>query len=198
MAIGLGVFAVLVILPTMFMGMYGAVLYPDIPRDEFIGHVLLYDQAPIIAALGLIGLIAAAISTSDSQIFALGTELRSLLTTDDKKALSITRVFIVIFGGAALVFSIISIEHLVTLALTSFSGTALLAPLILVGLLSKKRPGLLIPISTIIALVIFLLSLAEVIPGVYGNIDIRMFLFVSMALISGIEVLRMRSQKAVG
>ncbi|HMB62918.1 MAG TPA: hypothetical protein VKN36_07590, partial [Eudoraea sp.] len=76
MAIGLGIVAILVILPTLFMGMYGAVLYPNASTQEFIGHVLLYDQASGIAAMGLIGLIAAAISTSDSQIFALGTELR--------------------------------------------------------------------------------------------------------------------------
>lgn len=194
MAIGLGVFAVLVILPTMFMGMYGAILYADLPRDEFIGHVLLYDQAPAIAALGLIGLIAAAISTSDSQIFALGTELRSLLTIDDKKALSITRIFIGVFGVAALIFSILSIEHLVSLALTSFSGTALLAPLILMGILSEKKPGLLIPVCTILSLLVFVLSLAEVVPAKFGAVDIRMILFSFLAVITGIEMLRLRLQ----
>ena len=121
MAIGLGIVAILVILPTLFMGMYGAVLYPEATTQEFIGQVLLYDQASGIAALGLIGLIAAAISTSDSQIFALGSELRSLLTLDDKKAVSITRVFIVIFGLLALIFSVVSTEHLVLLARTSFT-----------------------------------------------------------------------------
>ncbi len=194
MAIGLGVFAVLVILPTMFMGMYGAILYSDVPRDEFIGHVLLYDQAPAIAALGLIGLIAAAISTSDSQIFALGTELRSLLSSSDKEALATTRIFIAVFGIAALVFSILSIEHLVSLALTSFSGTALLAPLILTGLLSKKKPGLLIPIATILALVIFILSLMNFIPGRFGTVDIRMILFASLAIVTGIEIIRLKTQ----
>lgn len=194
MAIGLGVFAVLVILPTMFMGMYGAILYADLPRDEFIGHVLLYDQAPAIAALGLIGLIAAAISTSDSQIFALGTELRSLLTSDDKKALAVTRIFIVVFGVAALIFSILSIEHLVTLALTSFSGTALLAPLILVGILNKKQPGQLIPVCTVIALGVFILSLINVLPDNVGSVDIRMILFVFMTLAAIIEIIRLRSK----
>lgn len=192
MAIGLGVFAVLVILPTMFMGMYGAVLYADIPRDEFIGHVLLYDQAPVIAALGLIGLIAAAISTSDSQIFALGTELRSLLTSDDKKALATTRIFIVVFGAAALVFSILSLEHLVSLALTSFSGTALLAPLILMGVLSRRQPGLLIPICTIIVLAVFILSLVNLLPGKFGIVDIRMILFAFLTLVTIVEVLRLK------
>ncbi len=197
MAIGLGIFATLVILPTMFMGMYGAVLYPDSTVQEFIGHVLLYDQAPAIAALGLIGLIAAAISTSDSQIFALGTELRSLLTTDDKKALFITRIFIFVVGIVALLFSILSSEHLVLLARTSFAGTALLGPLILVGILSKKKPGLLIPICTLVALVVFVLSNAGVLPERYGPIEIEICLFAFLLLATGIELLRLNAQKEV-
>ncbi len=193
MAIGLGIFATLVILPTMFMGMYGAILYPDSSVQEFIGHVLLYDQAPAIAALGLIGLIAAAISTSDSQIFALGTELRSLLTIDDKKALAITRVFILVFGVIALVFSILSSEHLVLLALKSFAGTAMLGPLILVGVLSNKKPGLLIPICTLIALLVFVLSSAGVIPNEYYTIKIEAFLFCFLIMATGIELVRLKS-----
>jgi len=193
MAIGLGVFAVLVIMPTMFMGMYGAVLYPDSSTQDFIGHVLLYDQLPAIGALGLIGLIAAAISTSDSQIFALGTELRSLLTTDDQKALMITRIFILIFGVVALIFSIVSSEHLVLLARTSFSGTALLAPLILIGLLSKKKAGPMIPVCTLVALTVFILALSGVIPDRFGSTEIEMLLFIFLAVVSGIELLRLRS-----
>ena len=158
MAIGLGIVAILVILPTLFMGMYGAVLYPEATTQEFIGHVLLYDQASSIAALGLIGLIAAAISTSDSQIFALGSELRSLLTIDDKKAVSITRIFIVVFGVLALIFSIVSTEHLVLLARTSFTGTAMMAPMILVGILSPKKPSRLMPLATLTALILFILA----------------------------------------
>jgi len=193
MAIGLGVFAVLVILPTLFMGMYGAVLYPDAARDEFIGHVLLYDQLPAIAALGLIGLIAAAISTSDSQIFALGTELRSLLNMGDEEALKITRIFIVVFGAAALIFSIISLEHLVQLALTSFKGTALLAPLILFGLLSTRKPSPLIPIATALALFILLLSLFGIIPGMFGSVDLVLLLFGFLATVSLVEFIKLRT-----
>ena len=192
MAIGLGVFATLVILPTMFMGMYGAVLYPDSSVQEFIGHVLLYDQAPAVGALGLIGLIAAAISTSDSQIFALGTELRSLLTVDDKRALAITRIFIMVFGIIALIFSILSSEHLVLLARTSFAGTALLGPLILVGILSDKKPGLLIPVCTVLALLLFVMSNADILPGKIGQIEIEMLLFGFLLLATGLEMVRLR------
>ena len=188
MAIGLGVVAILVILPTMFMGMYGAVLYPEASTQDFIGHVLLYDQSTSIAALGLIGLIAAAISTSDSQIFALGGELRSLLSMDDKKAIMITRTFIAIFGILALVFSILSTQHLVLLARTSFAGTAMMGPMILVGILSGRKPSRLLPIVTIVALASFILSKIGVLPSKLGYLEMELVLFLGLALASAIEV----------
>lgn len=188
MAIGLGVVAILVILPTLFMGMYGAVLYPEATTQEFIGHVLLYDQASGVAALGLVGLIAAAISTSDSQIFALGSELRSLLSIDDKKAVSITRIFILIFAVLALIFSIISTEHLVLLARTSFTGTAMMAPMILVGILSSKKLSRLMPLVTLTALVIFILAKIGFMPAKIGPLQIELWLFIGLALSSLIEL----------
>jgi len=195
MAIGLGVVAILIILPTLFMGMYGAVLYPEASTQEFIGQVLLYDQASGVAALGLVGLIAAAISTSDSQIFALGSELRSLLSIDDKKAVSITRVFILIFGLLALIFSIVSTEHLVLLARTSFTGTAMMAPMILVGILSSKKLSRLMPILTLGALLIFIGAKLGIFPSKIGSLQIEIVLFLSLALGALIEVGLLRSIK---
>ncbi len=195
MAIGLGVVAILVILPTMFMGMYGAVLYPDATTQEFIGHVLLYDQASGVAALGLIGLIAAAISTSDSQIFALGSELRSLLNLDDKKAISITRIFIMVFGLLALIFSIVSTEHLVLLARTSFTGTAMMGPMILVGILSGKKLSKLMPIVTLLALVVFILSKMGMVPSQIWLLQTEIVLFSVLALAVFFELVVIRSTK---
>lgn len=195
MAIGLGVVAILVILPTLFMGMYGAVLYPEATTQEFIGHVLLYDQATGVAALGLVGLIAAAISTSDSQIFALGSELRSLLSIDDKKAVSITRVFILIFAILALLFSIVSTEHLVLLARTSFTGTAMMAPMILVGILSSKKLSNLMPLVTFLALSIFILAKLGILPSKVWVLQMELVLFIGLALSALIEITLISSSK---
>ncbi|WP_209403941.1 sodium:solute symporter [Pseudozobellia sp. WGM2] len=195
MAIGLGVVAILIILPTMFMGMYGAVLYPEASTQDFIGHVLLYDQASGIAALGLIGLVAAAISTSDSQIFALGSELRSLLSIEDSKAVSLSRIFIVVFGLLALIFSIVSTEHLVLLARTSFTGTAMMAPMILVGILSAKKLTLLMPIATLFALLTFILSKLGVFPGQILMLQTEIILFITLAISAFIEVVLIKKNK---
>lgn len=188
MAIGLGIVAILIILPTLFMGMYGAVRYPDASTQEFIGHVLLYDHGTGLAAMGLIGLIAAAISTSDSQIFALGSELRSLLSMDDHKAISVTRIFIFVFGLLSLLFSIVSTEHLVLLARTSFAGTAMMCPMILVGILSSRKPSILLPISTFLALVVYILAKSGLIVSKIGVLEIESFLFLSLAVITLMEV----------
>lgn len=193
MAIGLGVVAILVILPTLFMGMYGAVLYPEASTQDFIGHVLLYDQAAGIAALGLIGLVAAAISTSDSQIFALGAELRSLIHLEDAKSIQITRVFIVLFGILALVFSIVSTEHLVMLARTSFTGTAMMAPMILLGILSKTRPSSLLPLITLVALIIFIVTKLGYLPAQLFDLQLELILFSILIVAVLAEVFRTKT-----
>jgi len=163
MAVALGVFTFLILIPTVVIGLYGAVHYGEVSTQKFLSQVLLFDQWEPVAALVVIGLLAAAISTADSQIFALGTELRSLLKGDEKKVLLWTRLAILGFGLGALVFSIVSGDQLVLLARMSFAGTALMGPMILVGIFSERSAGRSIVAVTSIALVLFLLSLARLI-----------------------------------
>ena len=184
MAIGLGVFAILVILPTMFIGLYGALHYADVSTSEFLGNTLLEDQNGFLAAMVLIGLVAAAISTADSQIFALGGETRSLLTGEDKKMISIARVSIVVFALLSLVFALFSTDELVLLARTSFAGTALLAPMIFVGLFhtdsTKCRH---MPIVTFVAIVVLILSQLGVLGSMVLGIRMDLFLLGLLAVV---------------
>jgi len=138
MAIGIGFFAILIIFPTMLLGMYGAIHYPDASTSDFLGAVLISEQTHLMGAFVLIGLMAAAISTSDSQLFALGSEVRSLISGEDKKALTIARICIVLFAGISLIFSLISGDELVLLARTSFAGTAIMAPMIFTAIFNKR------------------------------------------------------------
>ena len=187
MAIGVGCFAIFIILPTLFLGMYGAVKYPGESTAVFINKVLIQDQSDSVAAFIIIGLIAAAISTADSQIFALGAELRSLLKGDDKKVLPITRIAIVFFAVVSLVFSLFSSDQLVLLARTSFAGTALMGPMIFTGIFSQRKMGLLIPIATLLAMALFVGSLLNVIPGSFWGIRLDILLFVILATIAVIS-----------
>ncbi len=166
MAVGIGFFAFLVILPTAFMGMYGAVLYPEASTSEFLNKTFVADQSSIIGAIVMIGLIAAAISTSDSQLFALGGELRSVLHGEDKKMVTIARIGIAIFAISSLIFALLSSDELVLLARTSFAGTSLLAPLIMTGIFFPSAHKLKwLPLLTLIAIFVFVLSLLGLIPN---------------------------------
>ena len=185
MAVGLGIFAFLIILPTLFMGMYGAILYPDADAPEFLNKTYIADQGNVLAAIVMIGLIAAAISTSDSQLFALGGEVRSLLKGEDKKMLQITRLSIAGFAILSLIFALLSTNELVLLARTSFTGTALLAPMIFVGIFSKDAQQFkFLPIVTLIAIFIFILSLLGRVPNQVIGIRMELLLLSILTLIS--------------
>ncbi len=122
MAVAVGIFAMLVILPTIIIGLYGAIRYPDASMAEFLGQVLIHDQTGLIASAAIIGLFAAAMSTSDSQLFALGNELRGLISKSENDSLKPIRLAIISFALAALVFSLLSSDQLVLLARVSFAG----------------------------------------------------------------------------
>jgi len=189
MALGLGFFAILVILPTAFIGMYGAINYADLSPAEFLGKTLINDQSEIIAVLVTIGLIAAAISTSDSLLFALGGELRSLLKGEDKQMVNIARIAIVFFGVVCLIFALLSNDQLVLLARTSFAGTSILAPLIFTGIL-VKNPALhkWLAIPTLIGLLLFVCSSLGVLPKVYFGIRAEIMIPIVLGLIAFMTV----------
>lgn len=184
MAVAVGIFAILIILPTAFIGMYGAVRYPDLATADFLSKVLLYEQPDFIAAIAVVGLLAAGLSTTDSQIFALGTEVRSLMKGEEKKVLKYTRYSILGFAVVALIFSILAGDQLVMLARVSFAGTAMLAPMILTGVLGKKTLGNGIIIATALAIVVFILSLLGAIPSEVGPLRIDLFLLLGLGLFS--------------
>lgn len=181
MAVGLGVFAIIIILPTLFMGMYGAVLYGDATTPEFLNKTFIQDQSNLIGALVMIGLVAAAISTSDSQIFALGGEVRSLLKGEDKAMLVWARIAIMVFAIFSLAFALLSSDQLVLLARTSFAGTAIMGPMIFVGIFHPRANSFAwLPLLTLIGLATFIASLLGFLPGTI--LGVRMDLLVLAVL----------------
>ena len=144
------------------------------------GVEVLYCQADIIAAAAVIGLLAAAISTADSQIFALGSELRSLLSGDEQRILLFTRIAILFFGLAAMVFSIFSSDELVLLARVSFAGTSLVGPLVLAGIFSRRPPGPEVIIAAAVGVLLFLASLLNLIPSMIGPLRLDLLLLLAI------------------
>jgi solute:Na+ symporter, SSS family len=182
MAVAVGTFAMLVIFPTIIIGFYGAVRYPDATVADFLGHVLLHDQPGFIAAAAIIGLIAAAMSTSDSQLFAMGNELRGLISKKGGESLVPIKIAIVSFAIAALVFSLLSSDQLVLLARTSFAGTAMMGPLVILAILTKKPQGWFMILISGIGLMVFVLSEAGILPKMVGGFRMDLFLMMCLAL----------------
>lgn len=182
MAVAVGTFAMLVIFPTIIIGMYGAIKYPDASVPEFLGQVLLRDQPGFIASAAIIGLFAAAMSTSDSQLFALGNEIRGLLGQRQKDSLLPIRIAIIMFAAAALLFSLFSSDQLVMLARISFAGTAMMGPLVILGILSKKSMGYFMIIVSGLGLISFILSQASVLPSMVGPLRMDLFLMIILSL----------------
>jgi len=170
MAYAVGIFAILVILPTAFIGLYGAVKYPDVPTAEFLSAALLFDQASPVAALAVVGLFAACLSTTNAQIFALGTELRSLLSGSDKGNMRITQLAILVFSLIVLGFSTIMSDELVMLARVSFAGTSMIAPVVLAAVIFKNPPKSLLILSGL-ALTYFVLSLLGLVPAGFAGLQ---------------------------
>ncbi|KAA3657858.1 MAG: sodium:solute symporter family protein, partial [Calditrichaeota bacterium] len=121
---------------------------------------------------------------SDSQIFALGGEFRSILNGDEKTLMLKTRLAVVFFGLAALVFSIISSDQLVLLARVSFAGTSLMAPMIFAAVLSSKPPGMEVVVLTAIGLLLFIGSLFGLVPQLLIGLRIETFILLSLALVA--------------
>jgi len=188
MAAGLTIVATLVFVATAFIGMYGAVKYTGATTRDFISGALLFDQSEVLAALAIVGLFAAVLSTSNAQVFALGSEFRSLIKGDDKTVLLKTRIALIIFTTIVLVFSVIVSDELVLLARVSFAGTSMIAPIILVGILSKKQPGKELIVVSGLALLVFLVSLTEIIPDVVAGIRIDLALHSILAFVTVLSV----------
>lgn len=182
MAVAVGTFAMLVIFPTIIIGFYGAIKYPDVSVPEFLGHVLLRDQPGFIASAAIIGLFAAAMSTSDSQLFALGNELRGLLGHKGSDSLLPIRIAIISFAAAALLFSLFSSDQLVLLARISFAGTAIMGPLVILGVFSKKPMGMFMIVMSGGGLLAFILSQAGILPSTVGVLRMDLFLMIVLTI----------------
>jgi SSS family solute:Na+ symporter len=189
MAYAVGIFAIVVISATIFIGMYGAVKYPGTPTSEFLSRALLFDQAAPVAALAIVGLFAACLSTTNAQIFALGNELRSLLKGEEKKVMLITRISLFVFAAVVMLFSTIMSDELALLARVSFTGTAMMAPVVLWAVISRVQPPRGIIIISSLAFVTYVLSLVNVVPDHIGALRLDLSLYLFLIVSSSMVVL---------
>ncbi len=186
-------FTFLLLIAGLIIGLYGAVAIPATTAPEFIGKLIL-EQNAAIGAIALIGILAAAMSTSDSQFFALGCEINNAFAKFSSKLkvspIVFVKIIILVFCVASFIVAIKSSQGLISLAVSGFMGTALMAPMVLVSILFKRRSfGVLIPIVTVFSLVIFLTSLFGLAPKTLGGIRTDLILLAVNTLITTLAVL---------
>ena len=190
MSVAVGLFAMLVILPTAAIGLYGAVNYGGVPTSQFLSGVLVSEQHPIVGSLAIVGLIAAAMSTADSQLFALGTEFEGVRDSKSGSTVIHVKWIISIFMALATAFALVSNDQLVLLARVSFAGTAMIAPMVLAAILRQERLGIEIPIISLGGLILFLLStmglLSQSLLGL--RTDLAVFIFVAVGVSASVAV----------
>ncbi len=173
-------FTFLLLVAGLVIGLYGAVAITAQTGPEFIGKLIL-EQNAVIGAVALIGILAAAMSTSDSQFFALGSEINNALGRASEKLRVSPVVFvkfvILLFCAASFVVAIKSSRGIISLAVAGFMGTALMAPMVLTSTLSKTRNlNALIPLITAASLIVFLLSLFGIAPKMVAGIRVDLLL----------------------
>lgn len=196
MALGIGVFAFLILLPTIVIGLIGATRYAELGTGPFLAQVLIAEQAPLIGALAVVGLLAAAMSTADSQLFALSSEAQIARSgSEERLDLKANRALIALFALGCLALSLFASADLATLARVSFAGTALLGPMIVLAVWSAGRRSLLSPAFALAALALFLASSFGYAPRTLGPLRLDLALFAAGALLALAEGVLTRARQ---
>ncbi len=181
-------FTFLLLIAGLIIGLYGAVAIPANTGPEFIGKLIL-EQNPVIGAVALIGILAAAMSTSDSQFFALGSEINNALGRFSGKLkvspIVFVKLVILVFCIASFVVAMKSSQGIISLAVAGFMGTALMAPMVLTSILCKGRNfGTVIPVVTAISLVVFLMTLFGLVPKMIMDLRTDLILLAVNTLVT--------------
>ncbi|HVX51587.1 MAG TPA: hypothetical protein VHB48_15605, partial [Chitinophagaceae bacterium] len=106
------------------------------------------------------------------------------------------KLSLVLFATVTFIAAITVSDHLALLSKTSFSGTAMMAPLVITAVLCKRKPGGEIIVFTAIALVVFLLSLAGKIPAQVAGINIELWLFGMLTVLAFVSAVLRRIMQA--
>lgn len=189
-------FTFLLLIAGLIIGLYGAVAIPANSGPEFIGKLIL-EQNAVVGALALVGILAAAMSTSDSQFFALGSEINNAFGNAGKRLnvspVVFVKFIILIFCGAAFVVANKSSQGIISLAVSGFMGTALMAPMALAAILAKNiKLGGVVPVLTAASLIVFLAGLLGFAPKMVMGLRVDLALLAVNSVVTAAVVLARR------
>jgi SSS family solute:Na+ symporter len=97
-----------------------------------------------------------------------------------------------------MIFSTLMSDELALLARVSFTGTAMMGPVVLVAVFKKSKPAKGIIIISFLAFVTYLLSLAGVAPDHIGTLRMDLFLYLFLVVtVSTVLIIERVSVKTV-
>ncbi len=183
--IALSIFAILVILPTLFIGFRSVVVSQTISEGNFLLNMLTSDAPVFFYALFIVGVLAAAMSTADSQLMAIGTEWSSTLFKENIQTHKRAKLSVKVIAGAVAIVALIlaqsSFKSLVLFAINSFIGTSLLLPIVLASTLQNKTYRQWLIYSSVGAVLIFLAVLLTIMPKMLFGLRMELILYAVLA-----------------
>lgn len=181
---GLAVFAFLVILPTIFIGLRAVSVNADVDpqaQGHFLINLLNHDTPVFFYGLFIIGALAADMSTISSQLLSIGTEWRSAMLKGDIQDYPSTKVAVSLVGASVAVLALIlaqtSFKSLILFAVNSFIGTSLLLPVVVAATLNDHTRRTVLVIASIISVLIYVPALLEFIPKTVAGVRIELYLY---------------------
>ncbi len=187
--IALAIFAILVILPTLFIGFRSLIVSQTVSEGHFLLNMLASDAPVFFYALFIVGVLAAAMSTADSQLMAIGTEWSSTLFKENIQTHKRAKLSVKLIAGAVVIGALIlaqsSFKSLVLFAINSFIGTSLLLPIVLASTLQNKVYRQWLIYSSVGAVGIFLAVLLTIIPKMILGLRIELILYALLASVIG-------------
>jgi SSS family solute:Na+ symporter len=154
-------FATFVLIPPLILGIGGKAIWPHLKSGDMVLGKVLGELIPPLAALGVIAVFSAALSTIDSQLLLLS----SLFTrdiygefkkSDERKNLLIGRTVIVVLIIIIFLLSLRPPQLIVQLSILSFAGTLQLFPTIMGALYWKRATS----VGAVLSILMGILSLS--------------------------------------
>ncbi len=184
----LAVFAFLVILPTVFIGLRAVAVNAQIANTvtstnaaNFLINVLNSDTPIFFFGLFIIGALAADMSTISSQLLSIGTEWRSVMLKGDIQDYPSTKVLVSLVGAGVAFFALLlaqtSFKSLILFAINSFIGTSLLLPVVVASTLGDTTKRQILCVVSLIATLIYLPVLLEFLPKMLGGLRVELYLY---------------------
>lgn len=189
-SVALAVFAILVILPTVFIGLRSVAI---IGEGNFLLNLIQSDAPVFFYALFIVGVLAAAMSTADSQLLAIGTEWSSALINKDIQQHSSARTLVKTIGAAVALLALIlaqsSFKSLVLFSINSFIGTSLLLPVVLASAVKSTTWRRILVAMSAMSVVVFVSIMFGVFPRTILNLRVELWLYAILGIVIGLAFL---------